>query len=687
MVIIDEINYTQLVPQEAIINTNTPFSDFGLDTKLLAALSTAGWETASPIQELTIEPILDGKDIFAQAETGSGKTGSFAIPIMEIHLRADSPAAEANLPQWLVISPTRELAQQTDSVFTKLGKEIGMNTACVIGGESIEKQIELIKAGTHILVATPGRLADLIKQGEVKLSKVQGVVFDEADRLFDMGFKKEIEFILGKVPKSRQMIMVSATTNLDVLQTAYKFHSHPIELKIESDSLLVDKIDHQLAMVSREEKFALLVGLLRRQEDAYAIVFCNTQFQTHSIAEWLIAMGFKATPISGRLAQNKRTRLMDDFRAKKTTILVCTDVAARGLDIKKVNLVVNYDLPQEAASYVHRIGRTGRAGEEGLAVSFCAFEDCEYLDPITRMIGNPIPRMELTDASFATDLCKKPYINRDSLQLEEDTRPGRREKKPARENSKPKAPTKTETRHAPVPLDIRPINDKRSFVIDCDSLKKASSEALHFWRLSDEELLGHEIIEQGRKKFIFFGPRKNKYKFFIKPIYKRILTPFIEDIIVRSGLDLQVRVSFKEPLLKVTFSGEDEKMLTEDNANLIMSFEHLIKEFLVPRVRPHKGLKLSVRAQNDIPQRFDRGPSTSNRSDTRPRRNKPDEKTLIAMAEKFKEELYNKNAPVLMKALSPAERRIVHQHLSEDPKIKTSSIGDGRFKQIEISLR
>lgn len=622
--------------------------------------------------------------------------------MIELFLKDNSPAAEANSPIWLVISPTRELAQQTDSVFTKIATPIGLTTACVIGGESIEKQIDLIKNGAHILVATPGRLADLIKQGEVKLSKVQGVVFDEADRLFDMGFKKEIEFILGKVPKSRQMIMVSATTNLDVLQTAYKFHSQPVELKVESDGLLVDKIDHQLAMVSREEKFALLVGLLRKQEDAYAIVFCNTQFQTHSVAEWLIAMGFKAKPISGRLAQNKRTRLMEDFREKKTTILVCTDVAARGLDIKKVNLVVNYDLPQEAANYVHRIGRTGRAGEEGLAVSFCAFEDCEYLDPITRMIGNPIPKMELKDEMFATDLCKKPFINRDSLQLEEDTRPGRntKERKP-RESSKeaPKQSTHTnqsnqkEFRNTAVSLDLKPMNDKRSFVIDAESLKAASGEALHYWRLNDEELLGHEIVEQGRKKFIFFGPRKNKYKFFIKPIYKKILTPFIEDIILRAGLDLQVRVSFKEPLLKVTFSGDDEKMLGADNGNLLLSFEHLIKEFLVPRVQPHKGLKLSVRAQNDIPKRFESnnvpGPRAHGgpRSDFRDRKPRVDEKSLIALAEKFKQELYTKNAPVLMKALSPAERRIVHQHLSEDPKIKTSSIGDGRFKQIEISLR
>lgn len=637
--------------------------------------------------------MIEGQDVFAQAETGSGKTGSFAIPILERHLRAGAPAAQAKLPQWLILSPTRELAQQTDSVFQLIGKDLGITTHCVIGGESMERQIEAIDKGMHILVATPGRLCDLIKQKAVSTDNVQGIVFDEADRLFDMGFKKEIEFILGKVPRQRQMIMVSATTNLDVLQTAYKFHSQPLELKIETDGLVVDKIDHRLAMISREEKFALLVGLLREQEDAYAIVFCNTQFQTHSVAEWLIAMGFKAQPISGRLPQNKRTRLMEDFRAKKTTILVCTDVAARGLDIKKVNLVVNYDLPQEAASYIHRIGRTGRAGEEGLAVSFCAFEDCEYLDPITRMIGNPIPRMELTDAMFATDLCKKPFINRDSLKLEEDTRPPRHEKKPRereRTNNNDRAPrndARPPVKNTPVLIDHKPINNKRSFVVSADSLKDASHEALHYWRLNDESLLGHEIIEQGRKKFIFFGPRKNKYKFFVKPIYKRVLTPFIEDIILRSGLDLQVRVSFKEPLLKVTFSGGDEPELMKNNSELLLSFEHLIKEFLVPRVETHKGLKLSVRAQNDIPVRTDRPPMRRDGAPEYRDRKKPDERSLIALAEEMKQEVYKKNAPVLMRALSPSERRIVHQHLSEDPKIKTSSIGDGRFKQIEISLR
>lgn len=607
-------------------------------------------------------------------------------------MRAGAPAAEANKPQWIVLSPTRELAQQTDSVFGLIGKELGVTTDCVIGGESMERQIEALKKGVHILVATPGRLGDLIKQGILKTDNVQGLVFDEADRLFDMGFKKEIEFILGKIPRARQMIMVSATTNLDVLQTAYKFHSHPVELKVESDSLLVEKIDHRLAMISREEKFALLIGLLRQQQDAYAIVFCNTQYQTHSVAEWLIAMGFKAQPISGRLPQNKRTRLMEDFRAKKVTILVCTDVAARGLDIKKVNLVVNYDLPQEAASYVHRIGRTGRAGEEGLAVSFCAFEDCEFLDPITKLIGNPIPKMELTDEMFATDLCKKPYINKDTLRVDEEgskkpMRNDRNDKKAndRRDNKK----TTDRPKNTAVALDLRPVNNKRRFEITSESLNQASEHALHYWRLNDQSLLGHKVLEQGRKKFFFFGPRKTKYQFYIKPIYKRLLTPFIEDIIVRSSLDLQVRVSFKEPLIKVTFSGNDEKMLSQNNGELTLAFEHLIKEFLVPRIEPHKGLKLSVRAAHEIPARDDR-PQFKDQRERRPingERRKPDEKSLVAMAQQLKEEVFKSQAPVLMKALSPAERRVVHQYLSEDPKIKTNSIGDGRFKQIEISLK
>jgi superfamily II DNA/RNA helicase len=669
-----------------------------------------GWENASPIQELTITPVLEGQDIFAQAETGSGKTGAFAIPIIEKILRAGTPAPVSKTPLWVILSPTRELAQQTDSVFDLIGKPLSISTACVIGGESMERQIDAISKGAHVLVATPGRLCDLIKQNAVNVDQVHGVVFDEADRLFDMGFKKDIEFILNKVPNKRQLIMVSATTNLDVLQTAYKFHSQPLELKIETDGLVVDKIDHRLATVSREEKFSLLIGLLRQQEDAYAIVFCNTQFQTHSVAEWLVAMGFKAKPISGRLPQNKRTKLMEDFRAKNTTILVCTDVAARGLDIKKVNLVINYDLPQEAANYVHRIGRTGRAGEEGLAVSFCAFEDCEYLDPISKLIGSPIPKMELSDEMFAKDLCRKPYINRDSLQLEDDPRSNREprnkvkdmNKTPNRDdkkrNSPPPAQSNDRRPMGPISLDIKPFNDKREFAITSNSFKEASAKALDFWRIKDEELLGYDVTAQGRKKFFFFGPRSTSYKFFLKPIYKKLLTPFIEDILLRANLSLQVRVSFKAPLVKVTFSGEDEAMLNQNQGELILSFEHLIKEYLVPRVRPHRGLVLSVCAQNDIPQRSfdrpntnDRGPRQDrgdDRSSRPPRQdNNINEQALVAMAEKTKQEVLNRKEAVVIKALSPAERRIVHQYLSDDPTIKTRSIGDGRFKKIEISLQ
>ena len=323
-------------------------------------MNQAGLEKCSPIQELTFIPIWDGKDVFAQAETGSGKTGAFAIPLIQRILSAETPEVlSPGKPQYVVLSPTRELAQQTHRVFETFSKELGIVSACIIGGENIDQQKKLLGQGLHILVGTPGRIKDLILQKEIFLSKCQTIVFDEADRLFDMGFKNEIEFILGKAPKERQLVMVSATSNLDVIRTAYKFHSNPEEIRINQDKLLVDNIDHALAMVASDEKFPFLVNYLKKQEDTYAIVFCNTQYQTHMIAEWLQAMGFKASPISGRLPQNKRTKLLSDFREKNVTILVCPDVAARGRDIKNVPLVINYELHNEAASYGHRIGSTG----------------------------------------------------------------------------------------------------------------------------------------------------------------------------------------------------------------------------------------------------------------------------------------------------------------------------------------
>jgi ATP-dependent RNA helicase RhlE len=591
------------------------------------------------------------------------------------------------------------LAQQTYKVFQQFGKKLQIESCCVIGGESIDRQKELINNGVHVLVATPGRFADLIKQKVVSLEHCQGVVFDEADRLFDMGFKKEIEYILGKASKSRQLIMLSATSNQDVLRTAYKFHSDPEELVLNHDSLLVDHIDHKLAMVEAKEKFPLLVSLLRKKENAYAIVFCNTQMQTHAVAEWLILMGFKAKPISGRLPQNKRTKLMADFRSKEITVLVCTDVAARGLDIKNVNLVINFDLPQEAANYVHRIGRTGRAGEEGQAISFCAFEDCEYLDPIYDLIEAKIEKMDLEDNDFATDICKKPYLDRKTLRVSDSRDSGndykrkREDKRPDRKTReiKPREYKPREPREKSMPTNNEPMKprvDRRFKELVGHGVKSLSAEAMSFLRIEDESLLGYEVLEEGSKKYIIFGARKTKYKFFVKPFYKKLLLPLLIGICKKSTLDVYVKVSFKPTTLNVSFSGKDEKMFSDNKFELLNAFDQIIKTYLQSRVVLHKNLKINVRCPGSKDQK---DPAASRRQGGNDKRRDGDDKELIKklnkVADLIRAQVIESGESSLTKSLNANERRLIHKYLQDDAKVKTSSVGDGRYKQVEISLK
>lgn len=660
------------------MKTTREFVEYKLQPELINALHAHGFKEASEIQDLTINPILEKKDIFALAETGSGKTGSFAIPIMEILL--EEKALDNPRQQIVILSPTRELAQQTNKFFIEVGKELGVKSACIIGGEKIEKQIEELQEGVHVLVATPGRLNDLTKQKKIDLGNCLAVVFDEADRLFDMGFKKDIEFVLNGIPKSRQLIMVSATTNMDVLNTAFKFGSQPLEIKLNEESMLVDNIDHKIAMIDKKEKMPLLVKKLRDLEDAYAIVFCNTQFQTHLVAEWLKKMNFKAKPISGRMPQNKRTRLMEEFRSKETTILVCTDVAARGLDIKDVNLVINFDLPNEAASYVHRIGRTGRAGKDGQAISFCSFEDCENLDPISEFIGDSIPKMDLSDSDFATDICSKPYLDAKTLQVSEKPSRGKdrdkdskRPAKNTRDNKKPST-KEVKPRTSTIPFIGKIFkNDRRFFIHTASSKKDSMNAALKYFGIKDNHLLNTEVKEEGRKKFFFFGPRSIVYKHSLKPIFKKVLTPFLIGILRKAQLDLYVKVSFKDNHLKVTFTGNDLGLLLRNKAELLVSFETIVKQFLLRKVHMKNEVKLTLRCFNE-----------DNYND-RPR-NKSNESEIISHVDEMKKKVLDTKKAILLKSMNPAERRIVHQYISEDPKFKSNSIGDGRFKKVELSL-
>lgn len=651
-------------------------------------------------------PIWDGRDVFAQAETGSGKTGAFAIPLIQRILSAETPEVlTAGKPHYVVLSPTRELAQQTHRVFETFCKELGIVSACIIGGENIDQQKKILGQGLHILVGTPGRIKDLILQKEIFLTKCQTIVFDEADRLFDMGFKNEIEFILGKAPKERQLVMVSATSNLDVIRTAYKFHSNPEEIRINQDQLLVDNIDHSLAMVASNEKFPFLVNFLKKQEDTYAIVFCNTQYQTHMIAEWLKAMGFKASPISGRLAQNKRTKLLSDFREKNVTILVCTDVAARGLDIKNVPLVINYDLPNEAASYVHRIGRTGRAGEKGVAISLCAPEDCEYMDAIYAYIDAKIPKMTLTNDDFAKEICRRPYIDRYTLRLEPKDQPNqkndamnrpnqrnnrnqRRPNQPEQRRGAPqgdrprqeRAPRPERTERQAPQAEVRPTTprmDKRFFEITTTCFNEAQEKALAFFRMQERDLLSHEVTQVGPKKFFFFGPQKKTYKFSLKPVFEKILSPFLKGALEHALLKLSFELNYVEPDLTITFKGEDEGLLNANEHELLNAFDHIIRLYLYQRIVLPFGMRIKLQTSRSQKPQQDRINQNTSQSQ---------EAQLIHIAEKLKAELLEKKEPIFTAALTAAERRIIHIQFQDDARFKTSSIGDGRFKKIKIEL-
>lgn len=672
----------------------TEFTQFNLNQSLIDALTRIGFNTPTQIQEMCLPHVLDGSDIFALAETGSGKTGAFAIPIIHQILEAQVNGEEKGL--YVILSPTRELAQQTDKVIKMIAQDLDIKTVCVIGGESIEKQKEILELKPNIIVATPGRLLDVIKSTKMDVSIVKGVVFDEADRLFDMGFKKDIEYILKDMPDSRQFIMVSATTNFEVMSMAYKFKSNPIEIKLSEEKILVDNIDDKIAMIQSDEKMPYLVNLLNNHIDTYAIIFCNTQYQTHLLAQWLIDNGFKAKAISGRLPQNQRTKLMEEFHAKTVTILVCTDVAARGLDIKDINLVVNFDLPSDPANYVHRIGRTGRAGKKGEAISFCSFEDCENLDAIIALIGKSIPKVDIDDSCFATNVTKRPRIEPKSLKSYDEINAEKRADAKAGKNSKNNKPVK-EKPYKKVDLILnleRPdvANDstnKKEFLRTILDNEKINTLALDYFKINDESLLKTEVLKKGMKKFFFFGPRKITYKVVLKPVYKKLLSPLLTDIINLLKLRVKVNVSFKGNVI-LSFEGADIEILKKNNSELLASFEQISWSYLIGKIDLPRHVKVISRV---FDQTYDEAKAKNTKNSKGPNTNGPkkfddsDFAQIIEEAKQIKEKVVETKTAILMRPLNAAQRRQVHELLGDDKLVKTNSIGDGRLKQIEISYR
>ena len=378
------------------------FSEYKLHDHLKQALSGLGFERSTPIQDMAIPLVVSGQDVAGLAQTGTGKTAAFLLPLIERVLRAQKPSGDEELDKraftdWkenhfnLVLVPTRELAEQVKECALDFLKDTDHRVVVVYGGVSIEKQIEQIEKGFTFLVATPGRLIDLYKQHKVDLKQVRSATFDEADRMFDMGFKDDMKYILRRIPEERQLLLFSATLNLDVFNVAYQFGSNPVEIKVSQDKMTADNVDDRIFHLGTQEKPSHLLGLMNRLKPKQVIIFTNFKSQVERVAEFLNKNGFKAAGISSLLSQGQRKRVMTRFREEGgENILVATDVAARGLDIEGVDLVINYELPDDAENYVHRIGRTGRAGEKGKAFSFVSDKDVEALDRIQKYLKRPV---------------------------------------------------------------------------------------------------------------------------------------------------------------------------------------------------------------------------------------------------------------------------------------------------------
>jgi ATP-dependent RNA helicase RhlB len=387
---------------------NAKFSDFNLEPRLQQAIDKMGYTECTPIQTQIIPHALAGKDVSGLAQTGTGKTAAFLIPLMDKILKGQFPDWKA--PNFvLILVPTRELAEQVYEHVQKLSEFSGLRGVSVYGGTSYEKQKEGFKNNVEFVVATPGRLIDLYKENFVDLKQVRAIVFDEADRMFDMGFKDDMKYILQRVPRGRQFLVFSATMNFDVQNTAYEFGADPIEVNISKDHAKADNVKDEIFHVGNEDKPAYLISILKKYNPNQVIIFSNFKFSVEKIARFLTANGIPAMGISSLLSQSQRNRVLELFKAEnEKNILVATDVAARGLDIQGVDMVINYELPNDAESYVHRIGRTGRAGAEGLAFSMVGDKDVDSLARVEEYLKHKLPVGWIEDSEIIKDFKPMP---------------------------------------------------------------------------------------------------------------------------------------------------------------------------------------------------------------------------------------------------------------------------------------
>ncbi len=367
------------------------FKQLGLAPPLLRAVEESGYERPTPIQTQAIPPALAGRDILGCAQTGTGKTAAFSLPILQ---RLDASAGDEPSLRSLIVTPTRELAAQIGASMSTYGKHLELWHTVVFGGVSDKPQIHELREGVDALVATPGRLLDLMNRGEINLSSIEIFVLDEADQMLDMGFLPDIRRIVAKLPRKRQTMFFSATMPDSIRELAQTLLVEPVEVAVARISEPAD-VEQRIYFVDKGDKRKLLLDLLRQDKSVErSLVFSRTKHGANRIAKHLSAAGIMTAAIHGNKSQGARTRALEAFRSGELRVLVATDIAARGLDIDAVSHVINFDLPNVPETYVHRIGRTARAGASGIAISFCDLEEREYLEDIERLIRKHIPRVE-----------------------------------------------------------------------------------------------------------------------------------------------------------------------------------------------------------------------------------------------------------------------------------------------------
>ncbi|MCP5062036.1 MAG: DEAD/DEAH box helicase [Ignavibacteriae bacterium] len=370
------------------------FEKINLIKPIQIALSEEGYKTPTPIQQRAIPIVLDKKDLLGCAQTGTGKTAAFALPILQILHDEKKSGHKRRVIRALIVTPTRELAIQIGDSFKTYGKHTGLKNVVIFGGVRQKLQTDRLRAGVDILVATPGRLLDLIDQNYVILNHLKMFVLDEADRMLDMGFINDVKKIISKLPARRQTLFFSATMPPEIVKLARTILVKPVKIEITPESTTVEAIKQSLYYVDKPDKKALLIHLLKDPTITSALVFTRTKHGADKVAKFLNRVDILAQAIHGNKSQNSRQRALHNFKTRQTRVLVATDIAARGIDIDELSHVINYEIPNIPETYVHRIGRTGRAGLGGVAISLCDVEERFYLKDIIKLIGIEVPVVE-----------------------------------------------------------------------------------------------------------------------------------------------------------------------------------------------------------------------------------------------------------------------------------------------------